>query len=93
VQHRIKTVETHDLHFSSVSAIPPDRFDTLITYTREWVPAPSVTDNALVREFLKRFYAWEPDIDEEQCRALGLRQVISWSTRGQTVAIYIRHGD
>ena len=90
VQHRIKTVETHDLHYSSVKAIPPDRFDTLITYTREWVPAPSVTDNQYVRGFLKRFYQWEPDISPEQCEALGLQETVSWSMRGQTVAIYSR---
>jgi hypothetical protein len=90
VQHRMKTVETHDLHYSSVKAISPERFDTLITYTREWVPAPSVTDNRFVRAFLKRFYQWEPDITPEQCQELGFQESISWSMRGQTVAIYLR---
>ena len=93
VEHRMKVVETHDLHYSSVKAIPAERFDTLITYTREWVPAPSVTDNASVRWFLKRFYQWEPDITAEQCNALGLVETMSWSMRGQTVVIYKRKLD
>jgi hypothetical protein len=91
VQHHIRTVETHDLHYSSVKAIAPERFDTLITYTREWVPAPSVTDNALVRGFLQRFYQWEPDITDEQCEELGLHKTMSWALHGQTVAIYVRN--
>jgi hypothetical protein len=90
VTKRIRTVETHDLHYSSVKAVSPDRFDTLITYTREWVPAPSVTDNALVRGFLRRFYQWEPDITEKQCEDLGFQKSMSWSLRGQSVAIYVR---
>jgi 4-amino-4-deoxy-L-arabinose transferase-like glycosyltransferase len=90
VQHHIRTVETHDLHYSSVKAIPVERFNTLIIYTREWVPAPSVTDNPFVRGFLKRFYEWEPDITPEQCGELGFEQSMSWSLHGQTVAIYVR---
>jgi hypothetical protein len=90
VAHRMKVVETHDLHYSSVKAIAPERFNALITYTREWVPAPSVTDNRFVRQFLQRFYQWEPDITPQQCQELGLQESISWSMRGQTVAIYLR---
>ena len=92
VQHHIRTVETHDLHYSSVKAIPPERFNTLITYTREWVPAPSVMPDAThwMRGFLKRFYEWEPDISADQCAELGFRQIVSWTLHGQTVAIYVR---
>jgi hypothetical protein len=90
VEHRRKIVETRDLHYSSVKALAPDRFDALITYTREWVPAPSVTDNRYVRAFLERFYRWEPDISREQCEELGLHEIIAWTRRGQTVAIYLR---
>lgn len=90
VEHRMKVIETHDLHYSSIKAISPERFDALIIYTREWVPAPSVTDNQYVRKFLQRFYQWEPDITPEQCEALGFQQSISWSMRGQTAGIYVR---
>jgi hypothetical protein len=90
VKHHIRTVETHDLHYSSLKKIPTERFDMLITYTREWVPAPSVMDNAFVRGFLTRFYQWEPDITPDQCRELGLEQSMSWSLHGQEVAIYLR---
>ncbi len=94
VQRKVRTVETHDLHYSSIKAIPAERFDTLIAYTREWVPAPSVTDNQFVRMFLRRFYQWEPDVTPEQCEELGLEQRMSWILHGQSVAIYTRkeHG-
>ncbi len=90
VEHRMKVVETRDLRYSSVRAVPAEQYDTLITYTREWVPSPSVMDNQFVRWFLQRFYQWEPDITPLQCDELGFRETISWSMRGQTVGIYLR---
>jgi hypothetical protein len=39
---------------------------------------------------LKRFYAWEPDITQEQCVAMGLGQSMTWKLHGQTVTIYLR---
>jgi hypothetical protein len=89
-EHHIRTVETHDLHYASVKAIPAERFDALITYTREWMPETSVMDSAWVRGFLRRFYQWEPDITQEQCEELGLQKSMSWSLGGQTVAVYLR---
>ena len=90
VEHRMKVVETRDLRYSSVRAVPAEQYDTLITYTREWVPSPSVMDNQFVRWLLQRFYQWEPDITPLQCDELGFRETISWSMRGQTVGIYLR---
>jgi hypothetical protein len=85
----MKTVETGDLHYASVKRLPAEKFDTLITYTREWVPG-GVTESHFVQQFLRRFYEWAPDITPEQCEELGLREKISWSLRGQRTAIYIR---
>jgi hypothetical protein len=96
VQRGMKAVETNDLHFSSVKALAPESFDTLITYTREWTPANGLTEFEPVRRFLRHFYEWEPDITREQCQALGLQEKISWSISGQTMAIYFRkppHGE
>jgi hypothetical protein len=90
VEHGMHALETHDLHYESVKALPAESFDTLITYTREWVPTPGVTDNKFVRQFLARFYQWAPDITPEQCEALGLREKISWSIEGQRLTIYFR---
>jgi hypothetical protein len=89
VEHGMKAVETGDLHYTSVKALPAESFDTLITYTREWVPG-GVTDNEFVQRFLRHFYQWAPDITRQECEELGLRETISWSVRGQRLAIYIR---
>ena len=90
VGHGMQALETHDLHFASLKALPAVSYDTLITYTREWDPAGGVTDTKWVREFLGRFYQWAPDITREQCEELGLQEKFSWSLHGQTVTIYIR---
>jgi len=93
VERRIKTVETHDLHYSSLKAVPPGSFDTLIVYTREWTPANGITGSKVFQDFLRNVYQWEPDITAEQCRDLGLQEKISWSVRGQRVAIFFRKTD
>jgi hypothetical protein len=85
----MKTVETGDLHYASVKRLPRETFDTLITYTREWVPG-GVTENAFVQKFLRRFYQWAPDITPQQCEELGLREKASWSLGGQRSTVYIR---
>jgi hypothetical protein len=90
VQQAIPTVETRDLHYSSVKALPPENFDTLITYTREWAPPSGLTENKLVQRFLRHFYQWEPDIAPEQCEELGLQEKFSLSIRGQTMAVFFR---
>jgi len=90
VQHPVTVVETNDFHASSIRAIPPADFDALVTYTRTWAPENGVIAIPLVREFLSRFYEWEPDITPEECAALGLREKIAWERRGQRVTIYVR---
>jgi hypothetical protein len=89
VEHGMQTVETGDLHYASVRRLPPESFDTLITYTREWAPG-GVTDNPLVQQFLRRYYQWAPDITSAQCEELGLEEKMSWSIHGQSLAIYVR---
>ncbi|HTU46977.1 MAG TPA: hypothetical protein VMF91_18085 [Bryobacteraceae bacterium] len=92
VDRKLDVIETNDFHASSIYALPPRSFDVLITYTRTWAPHTGVISIPVVRHFLSRFYEWEPDISPEQCAWLGLKPVISWQLRGQTITIYARPG-
>lgn len=90
VDRKLDVIETNDFHASSIYALPSRSFDALITYTRTWAPRTGVISIPIVRRFLSRFYEWEPDISPEQCARLGLRPIISWQLRGQTITIYAR---
>lgn len=90
VHHKLKTVETGDFHLASIRALPSNSFDALITYTRTWAPAWGVISIPLVRRFLSHFYEWQPDITPDQCKDLGLTQLISWKLHGQEITIYVR---
>ncbi len=92
VTRKLNVVETNDFHPASIRAIPAARFDALITYTRTWAPADGVISLPFVRKFLQRFYEWQPPITTEECLRLGLHPVVSWTARGQTIAIYQRGG-
>lgn len=83
-------IETDDFHVSSITRIPPDKYQALITYTRTWAPENGVIAIPWVRRLLSRFYEWEPDISAQQCAGLGLKQRISWTSRGQSITIYTR---
>ena len=92
VHRKLNVVETNDFHFASIAALPPNRFDVLITYTRTWAPEHGVILIPLVKRFLSRFYEWEPDITPQQCADLGLRESVSWRSGGQEITVYIRNG-
>jgi hypothetical protein len=91
VHRGLKTVETSDLHASTLSRLDPHRVDVLVLYSRTWEPSWGVLRLASVRDFLGRFYEYEPQMDAQQVRdRLGLRQVIRYTRRGQWIAIYAR---
>ena len=92
VDRKLKVVETGDFHVSSIRALPASSFDALITYARTWAPGDGVISIPYIRQFLIRFYDWQPDITPEQCGQLGLQEVMSWSLRGQEITIYVRRG-
>ncbi|MGI8960249.1 MAG: ArnT family glycosyltransferase [Bryobacteraceae bacterium] len=92
VDHKLKVVETTDFHVSSIRALPARSYDVLITYTRTWAPSRGVIAIPIVRQFLRRFYQFEPEISSDQCRQLGLNKVVSWKRRGQEITIYMRRG-
>lgn len=90
VDHKLKVVETNNFHLASVRALPAKSYDVLITYTRTWAPNHGVISIPIVREFLSRFYEFEPEITAAQCRQLGLNKIMSWNRRGQEITIYMR---
>ena len=83
-------IETNDFHASSIRAIPANRYDVLVEYTRTWAPQNGIVGIGWVRELLERFYDYEPPISEQQCMALGLTPTIAWQGRGQSIKIYQR---
>ncbi|HZQ53629.1 MAG TPA: glycosyltransferase 87 family protein [Bryobacteraceae bacterium] len=90
VQHPLKVIEAHDFHPSTIRALPHDRYDALITYTRTWAPDEGVVAIPVVRWFLIRYYDWQPEITPEDCWALGLTEAASWQRHGLQTTIYIR---
>ena len=90
VRHGLTVVETNDFHRSSIAAIPPDRFDVLITYTRTWAPERGVLSLPFVRDFLTRYYDFAPEVTDDDCAQLGLLPLVSWAHRGQKISIYQR---
>jgi hypothetical protein len=83
-----RVVETNNFHFNSIRAISPDKYDVLVVYTRTWVPDGGITRVPLVKEFLSKFYDYQPEITREQCASLGLEAEASWERGGQTISIY-----
>jgi hypothetical protein len=90
VNKPLHVLETRDFHIASIESIPPAKFDALITYSRIWEPDRSVLDIGLVRKFLTRYFDYQPGITAQQCQALGLVEVASWSLGGQQIDIYVR---
>lgn len=89
VRRGLATVETSDLHASTLSRLEPRRVDVLVLYSRTWEPDWGVLRFAPVRDFLHRFYDYEPEMDAQQVRdKLGLRQIMKWTRHGQWIAIY-----
>ena len=91
VTRPLTTSETSDLHASTLSNLKPGAVRVLVLYSRTWDPDWGVLRIPLVRNFLGRFYEFEPQMNAQQCRdILGLAQVGRWSRRGQWVEIYAR---
>jgi hypothetical protein len=91
VHHPLKTSETSDLHYSTLSRLDPQAVRVLVLYSRTWEPDWGVLQQAQVQKFLGRFYQYEPQMDEQQCHEkLGLIQVGRWARRGQFAEIYAK---
>jgi hypothetical protein len=90
VQKPWQVIETNDFHFDSIRNIPASKYDILIVYTRTWTPSYGMTRLAPVRDFLAKYYEYEPEISEAQCLSLGLQPMISIERRGQAITLYER---
>ena len=91
VAHGLRTVETSDLHASTLSSLDPQQVTVLVLYSRTWEPAWGILQNAWVVRLLTRFYDYEPQMSSEQCRLrLNLLPVMRWTRRGQWIEIYAR---
>ena len=90
IKRGMRVVETNDFHWPSIEALPPEKFNVLVVYTRTWEPSNGVLSSAIIQRFLARFYAWQPAITPEQCAALGLHEDVSWTLHGQTISVYAR---
>ena len=63
--------------------------DVLVLYSRTWEPEWSLLHFAWVRQFLARYYFYEPQITPEQvARELGMKSVGRWERRGQWVEVF-----
>ncbi len=90
VSRKLHVVETGDFHFSSINALTSQSFNVLIVYTRSWIPQDGVIAVPLVRDFLRRFYQWEPSITPADCELKGFEPEAEWTRRGQQITIYVR---
>jgi hypothetical protein len=89
VEHPMKTVETSDLHESTLRALAPAHPDVLILYSRTWEPQWGVLRFPAVEAFLRRYYEFEPEMSSGEVQsALGLDPVMRLSARGQWVEVF-----
>lgn len=89
VTRGLTTVETSDLHVSTLKQLDPKRVKVLVLYSRTWEPGWSVLRSAAVRNFLAQFYEYEPQMSAVQCfEQFGLRPVGRWTRRGQWIEVY-----
>jgi hypothetical protein len=90
VSNPFRVIETEDFHASKVIprvAGSPARI--LVVYSRTWEPAWGVLRSGAVRDFLARYYEYEPQITAGQIRrSLGMSPVYRLEKRGQWIEIY-----
>lgn len=90
VNKPLRTVETGDFQYESLVKLAPSSFNVLVVYTRTWSPERSIIAFQPIRQFLTRFYGWQPEVTTAQCAKLGLSEAVSWEARGQRITIYVR---
>jgi hypothetical protein len=87
-----EVVETTDFHVENVvTACRSTAPDILIVYARTWEPRWGVLASRLVKDFLSKYYDYEPQITSDQVESeLRMRQVLRWERRGQWIEVYRR---
>jgi len=88
VRRRLHTVETSDLNYSTLAKLDRSKVQVLVLYSRTWEPSWGVLRFAFVRDFLHRFYGYEPQMTPEQAQQiLALTPVQRIELHGQWVEI------
>ena len=91
VRRSMATVETSDLHLSTLSHLDASKVGVLVLYSRTWEPDWGVLRLHAVQRFLGKFYDYEPQMNEAQAHAiLGLTKVVHWERRGQWAEVYAK---
>jgi 4-amino-4-deoxy-L-arabinose transferase-like glycosyltransferase len=91
VTKKLATFETSDLGYTTLRRLDPKGVDVLVLYSRTWEPPWSVLHWPIVKQFLRRFYLYEPQMEAAQVREhFGLVQIKRWTQRGQWIEIYSR---
>ena len=89
VQHAMHTVETSDLHYSTLHRLNPAQVRVLVMYSRDWDAGGRVTEVPWVRQFLTRYFEYERQMTTDECVSrFGLTSVVRFERRGQWVEIY-----
>ncbi|MBV8819892.1 MAG: hypothetical protein JO022_16130, partial [Acidobacteriaceae bacterium] len=89
VNRGFKTIETSDFRRSTLTRFRDSGMRVLVLYSRTWEPSWSVLRISAVRDFLARWYEYEPQMTAVECRQiLGLQQRMRWTRRGQWVEVY-----
>ena len=91
-RHAYRVVETGDFHTANVvAACRTGQPDVLIVYSRTWEPHWGVLGNRLARQFLHRYYDWEPQISSLQVEELlRMHPILRWEQRGQWIEVFTR---
>jgi 4-amino-4-deoxy-L-arabinose transferase-like glycosyltransferase len=91
VDTKLSAAETSDLRFSTLNALNPTGVDVLVLYSRTWEPSWGVLQWAPARDFLKRFYEYEPQMTPAEVRGhFDLVPIHRWARRGQWIEVYAR---
>jgi hypothetical protein len=84
-------IETSDFRPAHVLSVDRQKAEAMVVYMRTWEPPRSVLQWRWVKDFLRRFYDYEPQVDADAIREkLDLHPVLRLTRGGQFIEIYLR---
>ncbi len=93
VTRPMQTKGIEDFHLSTVLALQSAPPPVFVLYSRTWEPEWGILRSAFIREFLTRYYLYEPQITgAEITTALGLVPAGRWERRGQWIEVFAKPG-
>jgi hypothetical protein len=91
VPQTVRTVTLENFHRDSVAQLAASPPDILVIYSRTWEAPDGAVHWRWVREFLQRYYNYQPQVDAVEIeQLLGMVQTARWERRGQWIEIYER---